>query len=364
MILLVGEAWGESEERVHIPFVGAAGVELLKMLHEADIITLTNGDGDLLHRYFREGNPKYVAKIWEGHSDIVRATNVFNARPKYNRIENFCGGKDEGIIGYPPLSKSKFVRTEFIPELERLADEIVDLEPELIVCLGNSALWALAGSTGITKLRGTTRYSTHTATGYKLLPTYHPAAILRQWELRPTTVADLIKAKRESAYPEIRRPHREIWIEPNAEDIRTFIDRHVRNCRILSVDIETSGEDVTCIGLSPRPDLALVVPFFDRRKKNRSYFPNLNAEILAWHHVQRVLEDRTIKKCFQNGLYDIAFLYRSVGIRVRGAEHDTMLLHHALQPESLKALGYLGSIYTDEGAWKTERKTTTIKRDE
>ena len=71
-----------------------------------------------------------------------------------------------------------------------------------------------------------------------------------------------------------------------------------------------------------------------------------------------------IRKVFQNGLYDIAFLWRSAGCAVRGAEHDSMLLSHALQPESLKGLGYLGSIYCDEGAWKSERrKPKTIKRD-
>jgi DNA polymerase I-like protein with 3'-5' exonuclease and polymerase domains len=77
-----------------------------------------------------------------------------------------------------------------------------------------------------------------------------------------------------------------------------------------------------------------------------------------------VLEDRSILKLFQNGLYDIAFLLRSYGMRVRGATHDTMLLHHALQPESLKGLGYLGSIYTDHGPWKVERTAVeTIGRD-
>lgn len=44
---------------------------------------------------------------------------------------------------------------------------------------------------------------------------------------------------------------------------------------------------------------------------------------------------------------------------------DTMLLHHALQPEALKSLGYLGSIYTDEGNWKQMReKVKTIKRED
>jgi len=44
---------------------------------------------------------------------------------------------------------------------------------------------------------------------------------------------------------------------------------------------------------------------------------------------------------------------------------DTMLLHHALQPESLKSLGFLGSVYSDEGSWKQLRRgRTTIKRDD
>lgn len=76
-----------------------------------------------------------------------------------------------------------------------------------------------------------------------------------------------------------------------------------------------------------------------------------------------VLTDPTIPKLFQNGLYDISFLWRAYGIGVRGATHDTMLLSHALQPESLKGLAYLGSIYTDHGPWKSERKVETIGRD-
>jgi uracil-DNA glycosylase family 4 len=99
------------------------------------------------------------------------------------------------------LLTSKYVRREFEPQLERLGDEILNLDPNLIICLGNSALWAMAGRTGITKLRGTTLLSTHCVSGYKLLPTYHPAAVLRQWELRPTTLADLMKASREVIFP-------------------------------------------------------------------------------------------------------------------------------------------------------------------
>ena len=36
-IAVVGEAWGEHEERQQQPFVGPSGYELMKMLGEADI---------------------------------------------------------------------------------------------------------------------------------------------------------------------------------------------------------------------------------------------------------------------------------------------------------------------------------------
>jgi DNA polymerase I-like protein with 3'-5' exonuclease and polymerase domains len=134
---------------------------------------------------------------------------------------------------------------------------------------------------------------------------------------------------------------------------------------LLSIDIETSGTQITIIGFAPRPDLALVVPFFDPRKASRSYWPTAELECEVWELIGKVLGDPAIPKLFQNGLYDMAFIWRTKGVACMGATHDTMLLHHSLQPEALKGLGYLGSIYTDHGAWKVERKgTDTIKRDE
>lgn len=362
-IVLLGEAHGENEARLGKPFVGASGIELLRMLNEASLIELTETDYLYLSRYYASPKPDFINAIWELHPEVYR-TNVFQQHPPGNKLEFFCGPKGEGIRGFGPLLTSKYVRGEFTYELERLGDELVRIDPNLVVCLGNSALWALTGSTGITKYRGSTRLSTHTASDFKLLPTYHPAAVLRQWELRPTTVIDLMKAAREGEYADIRRPKREIWIEPSLEDMEKFYETYTLKCECLSVDIETAGNAITCIGFAPQPGVALVVPFYDARKKGRNYWPDEKAERAAVKHVRKVLEDRRIRKVFQNGLYDIAFIWRCWGIRVFGAEEDTMLLHHALQPESLKSLGFLGSIYTDEGSWKVMRKVATIKRDE
>ena len=363
-IVLCGEAMGENEARIGRGFVGASGIELLRMLNDAKVIELTSEDRSYISRFYDTGDPLLIDAIWQMHPELYR-TNVFQQHPPGNKLEWFCGPKNVAIKGYPSMGKPGYVREEFQHELDRLADELVNVDPNLIICFGNTALWALAGKTGVSKLRGTTSYSTHTAGDFKLLSTYHPAAVLRQWELRPVTVIDLMKARREAEYPEIRRPKCEIWIEPTIEDIERFRDAHIRGCRVLSVDIETSGNQITCIGFSSRSDIALVVPFLDERRKTRSYWGDTSSEQTAWKIVRDILADGSIPKLFQNGLYDIAFLWRSYGIKVYGATHDTMLLHHALQPESLKSLGFMGSVYTDHGAWKVERKgTTTIKRDE
>lgn len=332
-LLILGEAWGEAEEREGVPFIGYSGSELTRMLTDAGI-----------------------------HRSSCYLTNVFNQRPPGNDVEFFCGPKDQALNGYPALAGSKYVRDEFRSELERLAGEIRAIKPTVIIALGNTAMWAMLGKTGISKLRGVADVSTHTVVGIKVLPTYHPAAVVRQWTLRPTVVLDFMKALRESEFPELRRPSCEIWLEPTLEDLYAF-ERYLLDADIISIDIETSGNAITCIGFAPNPRLSLVIPFVDERRADRSYWHTYDAERKAWAYVKRMLELPN-RKLFQNGCYDLAFLYRSMGLKVRNAAEDSMLLHHALQPESLKGLGFLGSIYTDHGAWKTMReKTTTIKRD-
>lgn len=362
-LLLVGEALGSNEVKIGKSFVGPSGVELIRMLHESGCIDLTAIDRDYIDKFYRTGDPLLLDAVWNLHPEVHR-TNVFNLHPPGNKLESFCGPKAGSIGGFPSLGKSQYVRAEFEPELLRLQDELISIDPNLIVCLGNTALWALAGRTGISKLRGTTLLSTHTVDGFKLLPTYHPAAVLRQWELRPTTIADLMKASRESAYPEIRRPHREIWIEPSIEDIQDFITNHIRGCSLLSTDIETSGTRITEIGFAPSHAIGIVIPFDDSRRVEGSYWPSGQVEKQAWTLIRGVLEDSSIPKLYQNAPYDVTFKLRAYGIRVRNVRHDTMLLHHALHPESLKALGFLGSIYSEEFAWKGMRKKTeTIKAD-
>lgn len=363
-IILLGESRGQNEDRLRSAFVGSSGALLLRMLADAELLHLGDFEWAHLRHWYARSDPSALEAIWRAHPEFLRM-NVFNLHPPGDRLENLCGEKSEAIRGYPKLGTIGWVRAEFETELDRLGDELVAADPNLIIALGNTPLWALTGRTGVTKLRGTTCLSSHCVSDFKLLSTYHPAAVGRQWELRPVTVLDLHKAHREREFPEVRRPNVSIWVEPSLDDFRTFINEHIRGCPLLAEDIETAGTRITSISFAPRRDLVLVVPFDDDRKAGGCYWPTAADERAAWQLVREINEDRDVRKVFQNGMYDVAFLWRSYGIRTLGFAEDTMLLSHAQQPESLKGLGFLGSVYTDHGAWKSDRKgVQTIKRDD
>lgn len=332
-IAIVGEAWGAEEARARAPFVGASGQELTRMLSEAGI-----------------------------HRADCFLTNVFNVKPEpTNDIENLCTDKSNGLVQRGPLKAGKFCRPELAVELDRLDRELREVKPNIILALGNTAVWyCLGAGHSISKIRGTVTGSKYG----KLVPTYHPAAVLRDWSLRAVTVLDFAKAARESEFPEIRRPERVIYIEPSLDEMEWFFNEKIAPCDHISFDIETSGDQITCIGFAPDSSSALVVPFVDPRKPGNSYWPDSESERRAWDFVRRVLATNQ-PKIAQNGLYDIHFLWRKYGIPVNNAGEDTMLMHHSLQPESQKGLGFLGSVYTNESAWKLlgRKGIETIKRD-
>jgi DNA polymerase len=280
-------------------------------------------------------------------------------------IKSRCGPKAEAIKGWPAIATGKYVPSRYAAEIERLKKEISDVRPVAILALGQTATWALLRETKLKKIRGAPLYCDLVPDlRVKLLPTYHPGAIFKEWKLRPVFLADLFKLREELEYPEIRRPYREVWIEPDLDDLYRFEREHISPSPDLSIDIETSGTSITCIGFAPRPDIALVVPFTSAVEPT-NYWPDLATELKVWAWVRKMcgLNKRITG---QNILYDVHHLWRNYGIPVPHVTNDSMLLHHALQPEMEKGLAFLGSVYTREAAWKFmgRTKVDTIKRED
>lgn len=338
-IAFVGEAPGAEEAIEQRPFVGPAGVELNYMLRDAGII----------------------------RSECL-ITNVFDYKLPANKVESICGRKKEmpKDYDYPPIAPGNYLRPEYLDCLDRLRQELELAKPNVIVPLGNTALWAVCRLTGIKKFRGRVTWC-KLIPGAKVIPTYHPAYILRNWSDRVLVLADLLKIKRESRTPDIVRVSREVWIEPTIGDLYEFERLH-KNTKLWAPDIETTPKgngQIRCVGFAPDPYHAIVVPFVDLRREDYSYWPSADEELAAWDWCERMLGS-PIAKLFQNGLYDMFWLFRKPHIRTLAALEDLLLMHHAMQPELAKSLDMLGSIYTDEIAWKTMRPRGkgTDKRDE
>lgn len=335
-IALVGEAFGEQEDIVKRPFIGSSGQELRRMLRECGI-----------------------------DYNSCFATNVFNFRPPSNNLDYLCGSKsDVGGKAYTKehLKQGKYIHPRFFGELERLEAELSAVRPNLTIALGATACWAITGSGRIGALRGTTcELSGSGPSGAKVLATYHPSAVMRNWAYRPIVLADFMKAKREAEFPEIRRPQRFVLVNPTLAEIDEWRLKHAQDCRLLSIDIETRRKMITMIGFATSRSQAIVIPFMDSRFKR--YWPTLADEVNAWRGVQAFLT-LDVPKLFQNGLYDMQYIL-GMSLRLTRVEEDAMLLHHSMYPELQKGLGFMGSIYTQEPAWKLMRgKSEELKADE
>jgi DNA polymerase len=125
-LLFIGEAPGQNEDKQGEPFVGAAGQLLTRMLTD---IGLTR--------------------------DQVYIANILKCRPPGNRDP-----QDDEIGSCTPW----------------LVEQMSLIQPSVIVTLGNFATkFVLQTQTGITRMRGSV-YPWH---GRKVIPTFHPAAVLR-----------------------------------------------------------------------------------------------------------------------------------------------------------------------------------------
>ena len=169
-LMLVGEAPGRHEEVHNIPFSGASGKELIKML-------ATIG-------YNRES---------------VYITSVVRQRPfSIKKVVDQKTGQE--VIKKPNRTPTK---KEVLAFANLFDWELGQVQPKIIVPLGNTALQRLLGpQANIGQLHGQLlkqpiQKARKDGSGYELAPTnslivpmYHPAAVLYRRKLEPTVRED------------------------------------------------------------------------------------------------------------------------------------------------------------------------------
>ena len=277
----------------------------------------------------------------------------------------------------------------------RLNAEISAVAPTVIIPLGASALLAITGLTEISRVRGSPFISAGpVAPGTKILATFHPAFVLRQYKMFTVLIDDLMRADREADLgPDIVYPHKEFTLEPDLTDIRwwmrgaptdqrglpipTFFQSEVDpswpQADLISIDIENdipkadmaaqfpARFEITCISFAPDDEHAICIPFVDQRRPDWSYWRSARDEAAAWRLVKEICEGPA-EKLGQNFVHDAWWLLDRRGIRVNNYRHDTRLQHHALLPELPKDLHFLATAYAGQ-SWKSWGRGKESKRD-
>jgi uracil-DNA glycosylase len=213
-IVAVGEAWGADEAAAKRPFVGKTGQIMNWLFEEAGLIPAGSAraiNRDLWQKMYRRRDETYERAG-------IHLTNVLNIHPPGNKIPALC--QKDRVDALPGIKGGQYLRREFYHHLERLKTELDCHRPNVIIGLGAVASWFLLRDPRITKIRGAVASSPYG----KVLPTFHPAYLLRgAWKMRPVVTFDLIKAGREAEYPEVRRPPRFVYIPESPDDISRLI---------------------------------------------------------------------------------------------------------------------------------------------
>jgi uracil-DNA glycosylase family 4 len=338
-VMLCGEAWGEYEERYGRPFVGPAGSELDRMLHEVGIM----------------------------RSECF-VTNLVNKRPPNNEIGAWIALKKKDITKQHVLLRDKYVLPVIAEGYKQLLAEIQLVQPNLIIAFGNCAMWALTGKWGIRNWRGS-QLAADNGVGWlhnpaggmlapKVIPTIHPAAVLREWSQRAAVVNDLRRARRHLESRVYSPPAWSFIIKPSyAQVTETLLALHnqlEQKELWIDLDLETSNGHIACCGLSWSKLDAICIPFMTRA--SREGYWQVEEEAAIVHMLYRVLTHRNVRVRWQNGLYDVQYIHRHWHFIPRGAQ-DTMISQHAIFSDQPKALHYQASLYAEWYVyWKDEGK--------
>lgn len=284
-IAWVGEGPGHDEERQGRGFIGKSGRLLDKLAYEADVE--------------RE-------RVW--------VTNGALCRPRSD------DDKRKSIACCKP----------------RLLNELASL-PNLkaISAIGDLALHALTGASGITKRRGQLHLATIGDRQIPVVPTLHPAYLMRDENQKGSVVArDLAKARlvAEGCQPTPWHISREI------DALFAILDSGAP----VAFDVETTREHPTRAKL-----------------KSIAVATTSLAFVTAWPPEPLVLS--TLKELFEservkiahNAAFDCVALAR-YGLAPVAPLVDTMILHHLAEPDHEHHLGWVASDLLLVEPWKVE----------
>jgi len=230
---------------------------------------------------------------------------------------------------------------EYLDGIIEVVKEIREVKPNVVMPLGNYALWALMQHEGVSKWRGSILEST-IVEGLKVIPSLHPAFFINarnMWHRLAMLEWDFRRVVRESEFPEIREPNPTILVDPTPAEMLDAVDRYT-SCDSLMIDTEWYNADsLAYIGFADSKDYATVIP---------------NTSMHAQRAYRAILQS-DIPKDSQNGwAFDLPALARQ-GFDIVNPGDDLMVAWNSCWASlRSKSLATICSILTDQKYYKDE----------
>ncbi len=231
-IMIVGEF---PSERDRVPFDGGSGMELNRMLHEVGIMR----------------SECYV-------------TYACKERPPNGVLSAWIALKKKDITQHHTLLRDKYCTYHLHEGHAELMTEIEMVQPNIIIAMGNLALWMLTGHWGVLKWRG----SLLSFNDIKVIPTLTPGAVLREWPQRAVVLSDLRRVKRHMtsrSYDNI--PNWKFIVRPSfaqATETLRWLEQQLDAGALewIEFDLETfiTSKHIRCAGLSWSATEAICIP--------------------------------------------------------------------------------------------------------
>lgn len=315
-IAIIGEAPGERERTLKMPLTGSSG----KYLWEN------------LRKYGINRREVYISNVIKRQLISVSSAN---AKEK---------------IGHGEVSHYTSILLWELSQLPNL---------KYIICLGNYALQAITGLSGILNYRGSV-LDVQLATAFgmaergkdvKVIALYNPAFVLRDPKAELMFKFDCFRIN-QVVTGQFEEHKINAIINPTFEEAIAWIDKMEREGKPVGLDIETSSGETICVGLGNDPHEGMCINF--RTATDNRW--TVGEEVQLWLALERLVSNPNVRLVTQNGMYDGSWTYFHNRLGLTKVWFDTMLAHHTLYPALPHSLAFLTSQYTTHPYYKDEGK--------
>lgn len=328
-IMIVSEFPSEDDLRRGEPLTGYAGDEFGRMLQEA--------------RIFR--NQCFL-------------TCALRDTPPDKDVTYYLPQKKKDITAHHIYVGDKPALPIVADWAAQLAREIEMVRPNLIIALGDAALWMLTGEWSVFKWRGSMLNCNITALDYqpKVIPTYAPGKVLANWSWRPIAVQDLRRAERESHSREYQIPEWRFLTAPTFVQAIAVLDQLLSALAAgpvkLALDIETRCGHISDFGIAWSKLDAICIPLMTT--VNPAGYWSADEELEIIWRLYQICRHPNLTAVGQNFLYDAQYIDRWWMFPI-DRPFDTMIAQHSCFSNMQKSLDFLASMYcTYYRYWKDE----------